>query len=226
MGRGPLQGSPSLGGVSEKSDTRFHVPRLCGLWLLPLQQLEQDWDAFPEVSDSFARPADARRDTLYTVFTKHWLTHPSSNMKTTLGLPDIPTSASPLPVCPNSAKWLESAMRALNGRSSREPSSPRPLPRRKPTPAEALVAPHPEPVRREARIPKPSRRHLPSPTDPEKEVVVRPPAPPEPGNELAQLQGLLTLCTDLSKSGLGSCFRRSGPSSSGSVGSSGKSCSS
>ena len=28
---------------------------------------------------------------------------------------------------------------------------------------------------------------------------MRPPAPPEHGDELAQLQGLLTLCTDLSK---------------------------
>ena len=30
-------------------------------------------------------------------------------------------------------------------------------------------------------------------------MVVKPPAPLEPGNELAQLQGLLTVCTDLSK---------------------------
>ena len=34
---------------------------------------------------------------------------------------------------------------------------------------------------------------------PEEDVVVRPPAPPDAGTELAQLQGLLTLCTDLSK---------------------------
>ena len=59
--------------------------------------------------------------------------------------------------------------------------------------------PCPEPVRREARIPKPSRRHLPSPALPEEEVVVKPPAPPEPGSELTQLQGLLTLCSDLAK---------------------------
>ena len=65
-----------------RSDTRFHVPRLWDLWLLPLQQLEQDWDEmhvdeFPEVSDSFAHPGNLRWDTLYTVFTKHWLMHPS-----------------------------------------------------------------------------------------------------------------------------------------------------
>ena len=64
----------------------------------------------------------------------------------------------------------------------------RPLPRRKRTPAEALAALHPEPVLREARIRKPSRRHLPLPIEPEKEVVVRPPVPPEPTDELAQLQ--------------------------------------
>ena len=57
----------------------------------------------------------------------------------------------------------------------------------------------PEPVRREARIRKPSLRHLPLSIQPEKEVVVRPPAPLEPSDELAQLQKLLTLCTDLSK---------------------------
>ena len=27
-----------------RSDTRFHVPRLWGLWPFPLQQLEQEWD--------------------------------------------------------------------------------------------------------------------------------------------------------------------------------------
>ena len=63
-----------------RSDTRFHVPRLCDLWPLLLQQLDQDWDEMyvdelPEVSESFARPGDARWNTLYTVFTKHWLTH-------------------------------------------------------------------------------------------------------------------------------------------------------
>ena len=120
-------------------------------------------------------------------------------MKTALWLPNIPASASPLPVCPNPAEQLDSAIRVLGGRVSREPSLKRPLARRKRTPADALVAPHPEPVRREARIRKPSRRQLPSPVVPEEHVVVRPPAPPEPGNELAQLQGLLTLFTDLSK---------------------------
>ena len=74
-------------------DTRFHVPRLWDLCPLPLQQLEQHWDEvyvdeFPEVSDSFTRPGDVRWDTLYTVFTKHWLTHPSPYMKIALGLPD------------------------------------------------------------------------------------------------------------------------------------------
>ena len=44
-----------------RSDTRFHVPRLWNLWPLPLQQLEQDWDEvyveeFSGVSDEFARP--------------------------------------------------------------------------------------------------------------------------------------------------------------------------
>ena len=52
-----------------RSDTRFHVPRLWGLWPLPLQQFEQDWDEvyadeFPEVSDSFACRGDVRWDTL------------------------------------------------------------------------------------------------------------------------------------------------------------------
>ena len=180
------------------------MPRLWDLWSLPLQQLDQDWDRvyvdeFPEVSDSFARPGDARWDTLYTVFTKHWLTHPSPYMKAALGLPDIPASVSPLSVCPNPAEQLESAIRALGGRVSREPSLERPLARRKRTPAEVLVVLHPESVRREARIRTPSQRHLPSPIVPEKEVVVKPSAPPKPGNELAQLQGLLTLCSDLSK---------------------------
>ena len=187
-----------------RSDTRFHVTRLCDLWPLPLQQLDQDWDEvcvdeFPEVSDSFARPGDARWDSLYADFTKHWLTHPPPYMKTALGLPDIPASASPLPVCLNPAEQLDSAIRALGGRVSREPSLERPLPRRKRTPAEALASLHPEPVHREARIRKPSRRHLPLPIEPQEEVVVRPPVPPEPSDELAQLQRLLTLCTDLSK---------------------------
>ena len=61
------------------------------------------------------------------------------------------------------------------------------------------MTPHPEPVRREARIRKPPRRHLPSPVDPEEEVVVRPPAPAEDGDQLAQMQRLLNLCMDLCK---------------------------
>ena len=89
-------------------------------------------------------------------------------MKTALRLPDIPAAASPLPVCPNSAEQLEFAIRALGGRVSREPSLERPLARRRRIPAEALVAPHPEPLHREARVRKPSRRHLPSPIEPEK----------------------------------------------------------
>ena len=89
-----------------RSDTRFHMPHLWDLWPLPLQQLEQAWDEmyadeFSEVSDSFARPGDLRWDTLYTVFTTYWLTHPSPYMKTVLGLPDIPASASLLPMGPN-----------------------------------------------------------------------------------------------------------------------------
>ena len=110
-----------------RSDTRFHVPRLWALWPPPLQQPEHDWDEvyvdeFPEVSDSFAHPGDATWDTVYTVFTKHWLTHPSRYMKTALGLPDIPTSASPLPARPNPAEQLDFAIRALGGRISRESS--------------------------------------------------------------------------------------------------------
>ena len=143
-----------------RSDTRWD------LWPLPLQQLDQDWDEvcvdeFPEVSDSFARPGDARWNTLYIVFTKHWLTHPSPYTKTALGLPDVPASASPLPVCLNPAEDLDSAIRALGGRVSRDPSLERPLSSRKRTPAEALVASHPEPVHREARIRTPSRWHPP-----------------------------------------------------------------
>ena len=71
-------------------------------------------DAFSEVSDSFARRGDVRWETLYTIFTKHWLTHPSPYMKTALGLPDISVSASPLPVCPNPAERLDFAIRALS----------------------------------------------------------------------------------------------------------------
>ena len=75
-----------------RSDTGLHVTRLWDLCALPLQQFDQHWDElyldqFPEVSDSFARPGDARWDSLYTDFTKHWLIHPSPYMKTTLGLP-------------------------------------------------------------------------------------------------------------------------------------------
>ena len=40
---------------------------------------------------------------------------------------------------------------------------------------------------------------MPSPILQEQEVLVRPPAPTEPGSELAQLQGLLTLCSELKK---------------------------
>ena len=204
-GDGPYEVARALMECRRKrSDTRFHVPRLLDLWHLPLQQPEKDWDEvyvddFPEVSGSFACPADPRWDTLYTNFTKHWLAHPSPYMKTARGLPDIPASASPLPVRPNAAEQLDFAIWALGGGLSREPSLERPLVRRNHIPAEALVLPRPEPVRREARIRKPSRRRLPSPALPEEDVVSKPPAPPEPGSELAQLQGLLTLCSDLSK---------------------------
>ena len=109
-----------------RSDIRFHMPLLWDLWPIPFQQLNQGWDEvyvdeFPRVSDSFARPGGARWHTLYTVFTKHWLTHPSPYMKTALRLPDIPASTSPLPVCPNPAAQLDSTIRALGGRVSREP---------------------------------------------------------------------------------------------------------
>ena len=139
-------------------------------------------DEFPEVSDSFARPDHHQA-----------LAH------------------APLPLCEDSTRAPRRAhlslapsgetepRRALGGRLSSEPSLERPLAHRTRTPPEALVVPRPEPVRREARIRKLSRRHVPSPALPEEEVVVKPPAPPEPGSELAQLQGLLTLCSDLSK---------------------------
>ena len=91
-------------------------------------------DEFPEVSDSFACPGDSRWDTLYTVFTKHCLTHPSPYMKTAPGLPDIPPAASLLPVRLNFAEQLDFAIRALGGGISREPSLERPLSRRKRTP--------------------------------------------------------------------------------------------
>ena len=95
-----------------RTDTRLHVPRLWDLWPLPLQQREQAWDEvcvdeFPGVSNSFARPGDSRWDTLYTVFTKHWLAHPSPYITTALGLPDIPAAASPLSVRPNLAEQLD-----------------------------------------------------------------------------------------------------------------------
>ena len=127
-----------------RSDTRFHVPLLWDLWPRPLQQLDQGWDEvyvdeFAEVSDDFAQPGDARWESLYTDFTKRWLTHPSPYMKSPLGLPSLPASASPLPVCLNPAEQLNVAILALGGRSSREQSLERPLPRRKRTPAEALV---------------------------------------------------------------------------------------
>ena len=81
---------------------------------------------------------------------------------------------------------------------------------------------------REARIRKPSRCHLPSPIPQEEEVVVKPPAPPEPRSELAQLQGLLILCLDLSTEVAkpDAWFSRFGQNSSDRVGSSGRSCSS
>ena len=131
-------------------------------------------DEFPEVSDSFACPGDSRWDTLYTVFTKHWLTHPSPYMKTAHGLPDIPPAASPLPVRPNFAEQLDFAIRALGGGISREPSLERPFSRRKRTPAKTLMVPRPEPVRRKACVREPSRRHMPLPILQEEEVLVRP----------------------------------------------------
>ena len=93
------------------SETRFHMTPYWDLWPLPLQRLDQDWDGvyvdeFTKVSDSFARPGDARWDSIYIDFTNHWLTHPSPYMKTALGLPDIPASALPLPVCLNPAEQL------------------------------------------------------------------------------------------------------------------------
>ena len=135
-------------------------------------------EEFSEVSDNFARPGDVRWDAFYTDFTKHWLTHPSPYMKPALGLPSLPASASPLSICLNPAEQLDVAILALGGRISREPPLERPLPRRKRTPAEALVPLHPETLRRETRVREPSRRRLPSPPEVEEEVVERLPAPP------------------------------------------------
>ena len=100
---------------------------LWNLWPLPLQQLDQNWDEvyvdeLPEVSDSFARPGALRRDILYTVFTKQWLTRRCPCMKTALGLPDIPSSASLLRVRRNPAEQLDPAIRAFGGGISHEPS--------------------------------------------------------------------------------------------------------
>ena len=146
-------------------------------------------DEFLEVSGDFARPGNVRRDSFYTDFTKHWLTHPSPYMK----------SALDLLVCLNPAEPLDVAILALSGRTSREPSLERPFPRRKRTPAEALAPLHPGPLRRETRVRKPSRRRLPSPSDVEEEAIERLPAPPEAGTDLEQLQQLLARCMDLSK---------------------------
>ena len=156
-------------------------------------------DEFSEVSDDFARPGDARWDSFYTNFTKHWLTHPSAYMKLVLGLPSLPASASPLPVCLNPAEQPDVAILALGGRISLEMLLERLLPRRKRTPAEALVPLHPEPLRLETRVRKPSRRRLPLPPKIEEDVVERLPAPPEAGADFEQLQRLLARCMDLSK---------------------------
>ena len=75
-----------------------------------------------EVSDDFARPGEVRWNAFYTDFTKHWLTHSSPYMKFALGLPSLPASASPLPICLNPAEQLDVASLALGGRISREPS--------------------------------------------------------------------------------------------------------
>ena len=189
-----------------RSDTRFHVPRLWNIWPLPLQPLKQDWDEvcvdeLPEISDNLARPGDARWDSLYTDFTKQWLTHPSPYIKSASCLPSLPASACPLPVCLNPAEQLDVAILALGGGISREPSLERPSPRHKRTPAEALLPLHPEPLRRETRVRKPSRRRLPSPPEVEEEVIERLPASSESGTDLEQLQQLLARCMDLSKEG-------------------------
>ena len=75
----------------------------------------------------------------------------------------------------------------------------RPLPRRKRTPAEALVPLDPEPLRRETRVRKPSRRRLRSPPEIEEEVVERLPVPFGAGTDLEQLEQLLACSMDLSK---------------------------
>ena len=120
-------------------------------------------------------------------------------MKFAFGLSSLPASASPLPGCLNPSEQLDAAIFALDGRISREPSLERPLPRRKRTPAEALVSLHSEHLRRETRVRKPSRRRLPSPPEVEEEVIERLPAPPELGSDLARLQQVLSRCMGLSK---------------------------
>ena len=55
------------------------------------------------------------------------------------------------------------------------------------------------PLRREARVRKPSRRRLPSPPEVKKLVADRPPISSEAGSDLAQLRQLLTQCLGLSK---------------------------
>ena len=156
-------------------------------------------EEFSEVSDDFARPGDVRWDDFYTDFTKHWLTHPSPYMKPALGLPNLPASASPLPICLNPAEQLVIAILALGGRISREPSLKRPLSRCKRTLAEALVPLHPEPLRRETWVRKPSRRRFLSPPEIDEGAVERLPVPPGAGTDLEQLQQLLARCMDLSK---------------------------
>ena len=56
-----------------------------------------------------------------------------------------------------------------------------------------------EPLLRETRGRKPSRRRLPSPAEVEEEVAERLPVPPGTGTDLDQLQQLLARCMGLSK---------------------------
>ena len=102
-------------------------------------------------------------------------------------------------MCLNPAEQLDVAILALGGRISREQPLELPLPRRKHTPAEALVPLHAVPLRCDVRVRKPSRRRLPSPPEVEELVADRPPMSTEAGSDLAQLQQLLTQGLELSK---------------------------
>ena len=120
VGRCSLRGSPSFGGVSEKSVGHPHS-RATHLGSLAPHCTSLSKTGTRCTSTSSPKSATASRvratsggDTLYAVLTEHWLTHPSPHMKTALGLPDNPASASPLPVRPNQPSSSISRRRDLS----------------------------------------------------------------------------------------------------------------